>query len=219
MNLTANRRVFLTSSLSLAAAPEMAASAISKIPAYIPAVSGLLKFGDSDLQCGIHVMSLASEQEIYFESNLSQHGITPIWLQISNMSTVDTFLIVSDDITVANGNTTLSQAERTKTSVSTKSASIATTAGVVLLTPALAISLPLLIFGGISLKKAGEVKRNLVERQFYSRSLGPGASVGGFVYVQESKASGLGPGFVLSLIAQPIPIAPENLPRKYTVDL
>ncbi len=136
---------------------------------------------------GIHPMTEKKEIKETFRVNLLEKGLLPILLVAENRSAASSIILAKDRIFVLS-----ERAGATNTSQSTKvaSGSAGTALGITGASMLAATSLagaPLLIAGLKMASDATVIQHNLADKEFYSRTLGPGQKAQGFVYFQYPK--------------------------------
>jgi hypothetical protein len=103
----------------------------------------------------------AEQQKTYFNSHLSSKGILPVFIVIQNTSATDTYLFDSSAVGLGDAPDATGKGAR-------KTASRLGSGGLVDLT---------------LVTDASDVRENLMKKQVRSKTLPPGSSVHGFVYV------------------------------------
>ena len=101
------------------------------------------------------------QQKTYFDSHLSSRGILPVFIVIQNTSAADTYLFDSSAVGLGDAPDVTGKGAR-------KTASKLGSGGLVDLT---------------LVTEASDVRENLMKKQVRSKTLSPGSSVHGFVYV------------------------------------
>ena len=197
--------------VALAAAPR-AHAATTRLPDFPPPPPDkLIDFGDDRLAFAAYPMTDLTEQKTYFGLDLTKAGILPIWLSATNRTASARFSIDCDDIRVSYDTRTVNEAERSYSTVDDtrdknleNAGALGMAGGVV----ALPVALPLMLLSADAMAKKDEIKRNLMVKQLYSRTLSPQQSAVGFIYAQLSKDSADIAKVRLTLAARPIPAAP-----------
>jgi len=191
-----------------------ARAAAKKFPDFPPPPADQLKTaGDQNLAVGVYVMDDLVQQKTYFDTELSRSGITPVWVSISNLSTDRTFLFDINEMV-------LSAPHPDNTSVSPGSASVDDRAATALgITDLFVGSFVLGIIAQSMMTDASNIKKDLVDRGLYSRTLAPGQSTSGFVYVRRDKAHADIAGHTLSITAHPVPNSTGGAAIRYSVAL
>jgi hypothetical protein len=210
-----NRRSLAAVLAALAAcAATPARAATKKFPDFPPPPADQLKTaGDQNLAVGVYVMADVVQQKTYFDADLSRSGITPIWVSISNLSQDSTFLF---DV----GELGLTAPHPDHAGFSPGSASVDDSAATALAITDLFVGT--LVMGLIAQSKmtdASNSKKELVDRGLYSRTLAPGQSTNGFVYVRRDKAHADIAGHTLSVTAHPVPNSAGSTAIHYSVAL
>jgi hypothetical protein len=191
-----------------------ARAAPKKFPDFPPPPADQLKTaGDQNLGVGVYVMGDVVQQKTYFDTELSRSGITPVWVSISNLSSNRTFLF---DI----GEMVLTGAHPDKTGLSPGSASVDDSGATALgITDLFVGSLVLGLIAQSMMTDASNIKKELVDRGLYSRTLAPGQSTAGFVYVRRDKAHADIGGHTLSITAHAVPNGADSTAMHYSVTL
>lgn len=132
---------------------------------------------------GIKPMTNKGEIVAMFKVNLFDVGLLPILVVAENQSASASFIIAKDKVFVLNEVTKTTSSSQRKEVTSGISATAVGYAGAAL------GSTPLLIAGVIMASDATVIQHNLADKEFYSRTLGPGEKAQGFVYFQFPKES------------------------------
>ena len=135
-----------------------------------------IKAEKSGLVVGIQPVEELSDQKSYFGSDLKQKGLIPVYVVIEDRSEGDSFLFDKSAVRVGVG-----AGAGTGNNVSSKSVE---TLQVV---SALAISPVGMIIGAKLAKDEAQVQTNLVKKELQSKTLSPGGSASGFLYVSRPK--------------------------------
>jgi hypothetical protein len=191
-----------------------ARAAPTKFPDFPPPPKDQLKTaGDQNLTVDAYVMADIVQQKTYFDAELSRSGITPVWVSITNLSSDHTFLF---DV----GEMALTAPHPDSTGFSPGSASVDDSAATGLSIADLFVgSVVLGLIAQSMLTDASNVKKNLVDRGLYSRTLAPGQSAIGFVYVHRDKTHADIAGHILNVTVHPIPSSAGAKPANYSVTL
>ena len=150
------------------------------------------------------VLSDVNEQDKYFATNLTSKGIIPVYLQITNTSNNANLLFDRDQVRVTRGGDVLSTSDRAKKPVDETAAVIVSSA---LIVSIVLVSALTVILGPLASKMVSDIsviKRNIVEKEFYSRTLLPGEKADGFIYLTAKDARTLIDGYELVVILKPI---------------
>jgi len=140
---------------------------------------------EKQVAIGIHPVTDKREMKEIFKVDLSDKGLLPILLVAENRS-ASSFIISKDQVHVADE---ASGTSRTSQLTNVTSQAAGTAIGLAGGAAAAAGVIPgpglLLAFGGLKLASdATVIQHNLADKQLYSRTIGPGQNVQGFVYVQ-----------------------------------
>jgi len=158
-----------------------------------------LKTGDADsytqheqkngLVIGIRPMTDKREIKDMFKNNLLDNGLLPILVVAENQSASASFVIAKEKVFVLNEDTgTTSRSQTTEVASGDAGTAIGLTGAVLdLANPVLAA--PMIIAGAKMASNATVIQYNLADKEFYSRTLGPGEKAQGFVYFQFPKDS------------------------------
>jgi hypothetical protein len=143
---------------------------------------------------GIHPMTDKREIEAMFKVNLLDKGLWPILVVVENQSAGESFIVAQNKVAVLNmatGARTPSQRKKVTSdageAMQASGAIMVSLGGFVL--PLLLIGLPIECTGMQHASDASVIEYNLGDKEFYSRSIGPGEKAQGFVYLQFSNAS------------------------------
>ncbi len=143
------------------------------------------------LVIGIQPMTDRREIQDMFKVNLLEHGLLPILLVVQNQSASDSFIVPKEQITVLGGATgSTNTSHEADIASGAKAAGEATgfAAGAIILASPV-VAAPLII---ASLKLGSDatvVQYNLADKEFYTRTLGPGEKAQGFLYFRFPKTS------------------------------
>jgi len=125
---------------------------------------------------GVQPVEDLKEQETYFHTKLAPKGFVPVFIVMQNGSSADSFLFDKTKITYGPAESTVSTPEtRSKTGKGIAIASVATLSGVV--TPA-GMLVAMKLFSN-----ASHVQQNILKKELQSKTLSPGGSAHGFLYV------------------------------------
>ncbi len=195
------------------AAPVRAATP-KKFPDFPPPPADQLKTaGDQNLTVAVYVMDDVVQQKTYFDTELARSGITPIWVSISNQSPDHTFLFDVSEMA-------LTGSRPGNAGFSPGSASMDDSAATALaITDLFVGSLVLGLIAQSKMTDASNIKKDLVDRGLYSRTLGPGQSATGFVYLRRDKAHADLAGLTLNITAHAAPNSAGAEAMRYSVAL
>jgi hypothetical protein len=191
--------------------PAAAWAAQNRFPDFPTPPSDQLKTSAvASLGVGVYVMDDPAEQKTYFDVNLKQSGITPLWLGISNLSADQRFwfdvgeiAFSADRASFASGSNSVNESGATA----------------LVITDLFVGSLVLGLIGESMLAAASKAKKNLIDRGLNSHTLGPGGSASGFVYIRRDKAHVGVAGCTLSVVAHVTPSAAGAAPLLCNVTL
>ena len=206
-----SRRALMATALAVAAASRVEA-ATTRLPDFPPPTPDkLISFGDDNLGISAYPMTDMVEEKTYFGLDLNKAHILAVWLSLTNRSTTTRYSIDCDDIRVSYDALTLNETERSGSSIDDSrdkdlenAGALGMAGGVV----ALPVALPLMLLSADALAKNDEIKRSLMVKQLYSRTLAPQQSVEGFVYAEMAKGSDDLAKVRLRLLARPVPAPP-----------
>jgi len=119
------------------------------------------KVTNASLIVAVEPVEDPQQQKTYFNSHLSSEGILPVFMVIQNTSATDTYLFDSSAVGLGDAPDVTGKGAR-------KTASRLGSGGLVDLT---------------LVTDASDVRENLMKKQVRSKTLSPGSSVHGFVYV------------------------------------
>ena len=134
---------------------------------------------DDEIVLTVYPMVKPSEMQTYFGEDLTRKGFVPLWVSVTNRTTTATFLLEAERIAVARATDSTALAERDRSTVSTRAANTVAQGSVALFG---AFGLPIALVAGGFMAEEGSIRRNLVERQLYQRTVRPGQTIAGFVY-------------------------------------
>jgi hypothetical protein len=203
------RGVFAAAAFAVCPNLALAAETFPDFP--VPSAEKIISFGNSDLAISAYPLKGPEDQKVYFGMDLGAAGVLPIWLSIQNLSSTKRFLIDVDDIKLAYGSLSLQEAERSRSTIDDSGARVTANAAAIGMAAGpigLAVSLPILLMSGGVIARQDDVRRNLMVRQLYSRTVGPGQSAVGFVYGKSAQQNADLSKFRLSITAKPIPVPP-----------
>jgi len=140
----------------------------------------------------IRPMTDRQEIEDMFKIDLLDKGLIPILVVAENQSPAASFIILKNKVYVQNGATAMSNSSpRKKMTTGTGDAMLNTGAVMVGLggfaLPLLVVGAPILFTGEQKASNASVIEFNLADKEFYSRTVGPGEKAQGFVYLQLPK--------------------------------
>ena len=141
------------------------------------------------LVIGIRPMTDRREIKHMFKVNLLDEGLLPILVVAESQSASGSFIIAKDKVYVLNeatGTTNTSQQEEVASGTAGTAVGIT---GAVLVGAGSLAAAPLLFTGLKMASNATVIQYNLADKEFYSRTLGPGEKAQGFVYFQFPKES------------------------------
>jgi hypothetical protein len=166
--------------------PRLALAAATTFPDFpAPSADQMTSFGDADLAIAAYPLTNAQDQKTYFGIDLSAAGVLPIWLSIANRSPAKRFLVDADDVKLAYGGDAIQEAERSRSSIDDTGGKVALNAATIGMAAGpigIAVALPIMLMSAGVIARQDDVRRNLMVRQFYSRTIGPGQSAVGFVF-------------------------------------
>jgi hypothetical protein len=202
----------LVAAAAIVAAPRFAVAAtFPDFPS--PSADKSIAFGNRDLAILAYPLASSEDQRTYFRLDLNGAGVLPIWLSITNQSPAERFLIDADDIKLAYGDAPIKAAERSRSTIDDSAgrvtenlAAIGMAAGPV----GMAVSLPILLMSGGVIARQDDIRRNLMVRQFYSRTLGPGQSAAGFIYGKTDRRAADLSQYRLGIVVKPVPASPDS---------
>jgi hypothetical protein len=130
---------------------------------------------------GVQPVDDLNDQKTYFNMELTPKGFIPVFIVIQNGSSGDSFLF---DKTGAKFGQVVLSGSAPKTSM--KAGKVAAIDSVAI---ASSVAVPLVgaIFAIAAFNNADRVRHNIVEKEVQSRTLSPGASLCGFLYVPTPK--------------------------------
>jgi hypothetical protein len=125
---------------------------------------------------GVQPVEQLKDQRTYFRTELAPKGFIPVFIVLENRSTVDSFLFDKTRITYGSADSDISGPQvRSKTGEGVALACAAAGSG-----PGLIIALKLI-------SNATQVQQNILKKEVQSKTLSPGGSVRGFLYVRVAK--------------------------------
>lgn len=124
-----------------------------------------------EVSIGLDSVESVQDQLTYFHTTLSPNGFLPVLVVVHNRSKSDSLLLDKGGISYGLGDP--DKAAPKENSVGQKVA-ISTTSAIPFIGPFIAMGLA---------KDASEVKQNLVLRELQSRTIAPGDTVHGFLYI------------------------------------
>ena len=174
------RRPFAVALLCAMLAPafEMPVSAADNFPDYPvrPLAEYSVKAEQPNIAIGLEPVETAKEQETYFHTKLAPKGFLPVFIVLTNTSASSTFVFDKSKITLGDA----SSAE-TMPMVHSKAGEITAVASVA------AISMVGAIVAIKLMANATNVQQNILKRELQSKTLSPGQSTHGFLYLQMPK--------------------------------
>jgi hypothetical protein len=132
---------------------------------------------------GIRPMTDKREIEDMFKVNLLNKGLLPILVVVENQSASNSFIIARDKLGVLNEATGTTNSSQRKKVTSGGGEALAITGSLLVASGSL-VAAPLLFIGEQKASNASVIEFNLADKEFYSRTLGPGEKAQGFVYSQ-----------------------------------
>jgi hypothetical protein len=134
------------------------------------------KAAKSGLIVGVQPVEDLGDQKSYFSSDLKQKGFIPVYVVIENQSSEDSFLFDKTGVKIGVGVAPGSGPDVSSKSVETLQ-----------VVSALAISPVGIIVGAKLAKDEALVQTNLLKKEVQSKTLSPGASTSGFLYLPVPK--------------------------------
>jgi hypothetical protein len=141
------------------------------------------------LVIGIRPMTDKREIKGMFKVNLLDEGLLPILVVAENQSGSASFIIAKDKVYVLNEATGTTNTSQQKEVASGTAGTAVGITGAVLVGAGSLAAAPLLFTGLKMASNATVIQYNLADKEFYSRTLGPGEKAQGFVYFQFPKES------------------------------
>ena len=138
---------------------------------------------------GIRPMTDKGEIKDIFKVNLLNKGLLPILVVVENKSAAASFIVAKEKIAVLCDATGASSTSQRKAVKSGTAGTVVGITGAVLLGAGSVAGAPFAIVGMKMASNATVVQHNLADKEFYSRTLGPGEKAQGFVYFQYPKES------------------------------
>jgi hypothetical protein len=129
------------------------------------------------LTIGVQPVEDPKDQKTYFNTVLTAQGFLPVFIVLQNGSSGDSFLFDKTGVTYGPADSSLS---------ATPKAGEKAADGVALVS-GLAISPPGLVVAAILSMKASQVGHNILKKEVQSKTLSPGVSAYGFLYVPVPK--------------------------------
>ena len=149
--------------------------------------------GRDGIRASAYLMRDPGQQKTYFGTVLSDSGIVPCWVSISN-DTRDRVIFFRDEDVTASLDARGSIGGNISPETKNRGVGVAGTGGAMLITggllliPAVQIvAMPLYILGSAALADSQEIKRNIMAKQVYSRTLQPTETLNGFLYLSVPK--------------------------------
>jgi hypothetical protein len=203
----------LVAAAAIIAVPRFAMASATFPDFPTPSADKSIAFGNGDLAILAYPLPSSEDQRTYFRLDLNGAGVLPIWLSITNQSAAERFMVDADDINLAYGDVPIKAAERSRSTIDDSAgrvtenlAAIGMAAGPV----GMAVSLPILLMSGGVIARQDDIRRNLMVRQFYSRTLGPGQSAVGFVYGKTDRRAADLSQYRLGIVVKPVPAGPDS---------
>lgn len=138
---------------------------------------------------GIHPMTAKGEIKETFKMDLLDKGLLPILVVAENKSASASFIIAKEKIAVLSGATGATNTSQRKEVTSGSAGTALGITGAVLVGAGSVAAAPMLFVGLKMASDADVIQHNLADKEFYSRTLGPGEKAQGFVYFQFPKDS------------------------------
>ncbi len=139
------------------------------------------KFG---LTIAAHPIDDVKEQGAYFGAKLIRKGILPVLIVMKNASAGESFLVKKSSVVYRVEGELLSLPSTPE--VRSKVGEVTGQAGPIDPRPLIG---PFVQIGNVLMANAADVQQNLLKRELQSRTLSPGASYHGFLYVRIPKGS------------------------------
>jgi hypothetical protein len=141
-----------------------------------------VKVEKAGLKIGIQPLVDLKEQKTYFNTELTAQGFLPVYIVLENGSSGDSFLFDKTGITYGPADTGLSTAPKAdeKAEIGVAIYSTATLA-------AGGVPIAGMVVIGILSAKASQVSENILKKELQSRTLSPGESAYGFLYIPVPK--------------------------------
>lgn len=177
-NKTVRKRTIISGLWGLALIPfALTAMGGQKFPDYPlrPAGDYAISIRQDEVTVGLDPVEKEEQQLTYFHIALSPRGFLPIFVVIHNESKTDSLLIDKSGVSYS---TDLSGSDGPAENTASQKAGIVTTSAIPWIGAFLA--------AGIA-QDQSEVKQNLILRELQSRTLGPGETMHGFLYVSVPK--------------------------------
>lgn len=141
------------------------------------------------LVIGIQPITNKGEVKDMFKVNLLDKGLLPILVVAENQSVSDSFIIAKEKITVLTDASGASSSSQRKQVTSGATGTALGITGAALAGVGSLAAVPLVITGMKLASNATVIQHGLADKEFYSRTLGPGEKAQGFVYFQFPKES------------------------------
>ena len=136
-------------------------------------------------------MRNVEEQKTYFGMALSERGILPVWVTMANKSSRDSYQFDSQKITVMVQGRAVGIAQKARNPINMSGADALGAVSSLLVSP-----IGMLAYGMMQTTNE-EIKRNIVVKQLYSKTIGASERNIGFLYVPYDAAKmGQGGGIV-----------------------
>ena len=142
------------------------------------AVECAFKADKRGLVVGIQPVEDLNDQKNYFDSDLTKKGFIPVYIVIENRSSEDSFLFDKAGVKVGVGTAAGSGPNANSKSVETLQ-----------VVSALAISPVGMIIGAKLAKDQAMIQTNLLKKEVQSKTLSPGSSTSGFLYLPVDKTT------------------------------
>ncbi len=158
--------------------------AAEKFPDYPvrPAGDYAVKAEQAGMTVGLQPVEDPKEQKTYFDTELTPKGVIPVFIVMQNGSTGDSFLFDKTKVTYGPADSSLSTPKMGEKAA--KGAVIVGTASALAISPAgmvVAIALASKAVHGT------QIQESILKKEMQSKTLSPGVSAHGFLYVQVSK--------------------------------
>jgi hypothetical protein len=127
---------------------------------------------------GIQPVEDLNDQKNYFDSDLTKKGFIPVYIVIENRSSEDSFLFNKTGVKIGVGTAAGSGPNANSKSVETLQ-----------VVSALAISPVGMIIGAKLAKDQAMIQTNLLKKEVQSKTLSPGSSTSGFLYLPVDKTT------------------------------
>jgi hypothetical protein len=150
-----------------------------------PVATYAVKAEQKGLSIAAHPMTAREEIKKAFRKDLREKGLLPILIIAENHNSSASFILAKEKVFVKNVETDTNELGRRGKVASSTAGEATALAGAAVTSPAMVI---------IGLKLASDaqvVEHNLSDKEFYSRTLGPGQKAQGFIYFQLPKDASL----------------------------